>query len=77
MTSPEKKGKFKHKWQQTPKKEKKMTLSCGCEYSYQDGVYGYRKRHHNKMVKLNMYRCTVCGKERSCLGEDKPKEKAK
>jgi predicted SprT family Zn-dependent metalloprotease len=51
-----------------------MILKCGCRHLDQDSMYGYEKRHHNKMVKDNMYRCSVCGKERSSFDNKEVKK---
>ncbi len=41
-------------------------LRCKCKHPFQDRTYGKGLRVHNKMnSKENMYRCTVCGTERS------------
>ena len=41
-------------------------LTCSCEHEYQDKLYGKHKRVHNQTKKQNgeVYRCTVCSKER-------------
>ena len=35
--------------------------TCTCESKYQDKVHGIGKRVHNKTVKPEGWRCTVCG----------------
>jgi hypothetical protein len=45
-------------------------LSCICEHKYQDSKYGKGMRVHNrkqggKALLNNMYRCTVCGREKT------------
>lgn len=42
-------------------------LPCTCEHETQDKWYGKYKRVHNLTKKGggNVYRCTVCGKERT------------
>ena len=40
-------------------------LSCTCQHSYQDAIYGQGKRLHNyapKELGTGGWRCTVCGK---------------
>jgi len=48
-------------------------LSCVCEHEFQDAEYGYRKRLCTGTSKLNVYRCTVCGREHSAGGSDDKK----
>ncbi len=44
-------------------------LPCSCDHAYQDRIYGIGKRVHSRMKQSdkssNMYRCTVCTKEKS------------
>ena len=44
-------------------------LKCTCKNSYQDAKHGHGRRVHNKTKKgadgANIYRCTVCGSEKS------------
>jgi len=45
-----------------------MILYCSCKHKFQDKTYGKGKRLMNAMFAkkgdVQMYRCTVCGKER-------------
>jgi len=44
-----------------------MILKCSCNDTWTDKKYGNAMRVHNKTSKTNpqMYRCTVCKKERT------------
>lgn len=39
-------------------------LRCDCPHSYQDRRYGYSMRVHNHAKKKELWRCTVCLKEK-------------
>ena len=41
-----------------------MVKKCDCESEFQDKFYGHKLRVHNYAVKKEVWRCTVCGKER-------------
>lgn len=38
-------------------------IKCSCEHEWMDKTYGKGQRVMNKTTKLDIYRCTVCGKE--------------
>lgn len=40
------------------------TMPCSCLSEYQDMKYGKMIRLFNQMQKDNMWRCTVCGKDK-------------
>ncbi len=46
-----------------------MIATCNCEHEYQDESYGPGRRVHNKTTKrvgeASVYRCTVCGAEKT------------
>jgi hypothetical protein len=44
-------------------KSKLRILSCYCESSFQDGLYGNKKRVCNATGREYVYCCTVCGKD--------------
>ncbi len=39
-------------------------LRCSCKHPYQDSAYGKEMRVFNPIKKNDLYRCTVCGKEK-------------
>jgi hypothetical protein len=45
-----------------------MVLKCECRHESQDKMYGYEMRYHNKTIKVNEYRCTVCEKTHTAKG---------
>lgn len=38
--------------------------SCTCKNEFQDKRYGKNNRVFNETAKENLYRCTVCGKDK-------------
>ena len=40
-------------------------MPCNCRHKYQDREYGKDQRIHNRAVKKEQWRCTVCGTLRS------------
>ena len=43
---------------------KSTIKKCTCEHEYQDSKYGKQMRVHNFGNGKEVWRCTVCGKER-------------
>ena len=43
--------------------------TCTCEHKDQDEMYGKGQRVHNLGTKTNVWRCTVCLKEKSIKGQ--------
>lgn len=39
-------------------------LLCNCVHTYQDNIYGPKKRLHTYSTKKKLWRCTVCLKEK-------------
>jgi hypothetical protein len=53
-------------------------LKCFCEHEFQDKEYGYHKRLHTPVDKVNTWRCTICGREQVVgSGDDKKKKGGK
>lgn len=48
-----------------------MKTKCKCKSPYQDKEYGKNIRIANSTGKLNIVRCTVCGKELTTVKETK------
>lgn len=50
-----------------------MKMKCDCEHAAQDEIHGKNIRVFNKTKKTpgNIYRCTVCLKEKPAQGETK------
>jgi hypothetical protein len=51
-------------------------LICSCEHEYQDKLYGKYHRVHNQTKKQDgqVWRCTVCSKERTEQGTKSKEE---
>ncbi len=52
-------------------------LRCDCPHFYQDKIYGYRMRIHNFAKKKELWRCTVCLKEKSGIKIERVSANAK
>ena len=51
-----------------PARETMALARCGCQHEYQDARYGPGMRQHTiggKSVAAPLYRCTVCGREKT------------
>lgn len=46
-----------------------MIIRCDCESNFQDQKYGKGNRVFNPTMKPNIYRCTICMKPKTFLGE--------
>ena len=52
-------------------------LPCKCTNAFQDREYAFGLRLHNQCAKADVWRCTVCGTERTVITSTPPKKQSK